>query len=112
VLVNLLQNALEATPPGGRVHLSTTHLEDDAARITIRDSGAGLAVEIGDRLFSPGATTKSEGTGLGLTIARAIAEQHGGTLTLTSHENGGCQAKLTLPAKPADEQQKDRGTRP
>jgi two-component system, NtrC family, sensor histidine kinase HydH len=102
VLVNLLQNALEATPPGGRVSLTTAHLEDGAARIIIEDSGAGLSSEVEARLFTPGATTKPEGTGLGLTIARAIAEQHGGTLTLVNRDRGGCRAELTLPRSPTD----------
>ncbi len=112
VLVNLLQNALEATPPGGRVLLSTAHLQDGSARITIEDSGAGLSSEIGNRLFSPGTTTKPEGTGLGLTIARAIAEQHGGTLTLTNRDGGGCRAELTLPSEPTDQPPRTNGESP
>jgi len=112
VLVNLLQNALEATPPGGRVLLRTAHNADGAAQIIIEDSGEGLSSKIGERLFSPGATTKPEGTGLGLTIARAIAEQHGGSLTLTDREGGGCRAVVTLPARPAEHSEEDRGEVP
>lgn len=102
VLVNLLQNALEATQGGGQVRLSTAHRPGGAATFLIEDSGPGLSPELHDRLFSPGATTKSEGTGLGLTIARAIAEQHGGTLTLVDRPEGGCRAELTLPQRPAE----------
>lgn len=102
VLVNLLQNALEATPRGGQVRLSTLHQAGGAATFLIEDSGPGLSPEIHERLYSPGATTKAEGTGLGLTIARTIAEQHGGTLTLADRPGGGCRAELTLPARPAE----------
>ncbi len=100
VLVNLLQNSLEATPRGGRITLSTRSGPKGAVRIIISDTGAGLAEEVRRDLFSPGATTKNDGTGLGLTIARAIAEQHGGTLTLENREEGGCKATLTLPLCP------------
>jgi len=107
VLVNLLQNAMEATPKGGQVTLRTAHHTGGAARFIIEDSGTGLTPEIRKALFSPGATTKTDGTGLGLTIARAIAEQHGGTLTLEDRAHGGCRAVLTLPLR-ADDQTDER----
>ena len=110
VLVNLLQNALEATPKGGRVTLRTAHHTGGAARFIIDDSGAGLTEEIRTRLFTPGTTTKPDGTGLGLTIARAIAEQHGGSLTLEDREDGGCRAELTLPAQAVEPQGSDGST--
>ena len=100
VLVNLLQNALDATPTGGRIWLSTRHGEGGTAQFVIRDTGSGLADEMRGRLFSPGATTKADGTGLGLTIARAIAEQHGGALALEPLDAGGCEARLILPLRP------------
>ncbi len=111
VLVNLLQNALEATPTGGQVNLRTAHHAGGAAHFIIDDSGAGLSAEIRERLFSPGATTKAEGAGLGLTIARAIAEQHGGSLTLDNRKSGGCRAVLTLPPRPV-EPEETNGTMP
>ncbi len=99
ILMNLVQNALEASPPGGTVTLRL--LEDaDAAVIRVDDEGPGLPLDLGAAVFTPGVTTKGAGTGLGLTIARALAEQHGGTLTLTTREGGGCRAELRLPARP------------
>jgi signal transduction histidine kinase len=103
VLVNLLQNALDATPRGGRVMASTSHDASGAARFVIDDSGPGLTDEVRGRLFTPGATTKAAGSGLGLVIARAIAEQHGGTLTLSDRPEGGCRAELCLPKWPPAE---------
>jgi signal transduction histidine kinase len=96
VLVNLVQNALEASPSGGEIAIE---VESETERATIRvlDRGHGLAAEIAERVFQPGVTTKPRGSGLGLTIARSIAEQHGGTLILKGREGGGCAAELTLP---------------
>jgi signal transduction histidine kinase len=100
VLVNLLQNALEAAPRGGTVTLRAKPGPDGAAVFDVEDDGSGLAEEIRAKLFRPGATTKPTGTGLGLTVARSIAEQHGGSLELRDREGGGCRAVFVLPAEP------------
>ncbi|MBI5501696.1 MAG: HAMP domain-containing histidine kinase [Deltaproteobacteria bacterium] len=97
VLVNLLQNALDATRRGGRVTMRVRDREGGGAIFEIEDEGPGLAPEVRDRLFRPGVTTKEGGTGIGLTVARAIAEQHGGSLELGEREGGGCRATLVLP---------------
>jgi signal transduction histidine kinase len=99
ILVNLLQNAIAASPEGGEivVRLDSPRVEGVAlARIVVEDSGKGLSPEIAQRLFTPGTTTKSGGSGLGLTVSRALARQHGGELTLRNLEVG-CAAELTLP---------------
>jgi signal transduction histidine kinase len=101
VLVNLLQNAIDATPPGGEVSIAIRAESGAGARvITVDDTGTGLAAEVRERLFQPGVTSKKGGSGLGLTIARAITEQHGGTLTLADRTEGGCRATLTIPVEP------------
>lgn len=96
VLINLLQNALEVAPAQSRVRLQARGHED-GIEVRVRDEGPGIAADVLPRLFEPGVTTKDAGNGLGLTIARAIAEQHGGTLALRNLEDGGCEATLTLP---------------
>jgi signal transduction histidine kinase len=100
ILVNLLQNAIDASEQGGEV-CARVRREGDAHVFHIEDRGSGLADAVRGRLFTVGATTKVAGSGLGLTIANAIAKQHGGTLTLSEREGGGCTAQLRLPAHPA-----------
>jgi signal transduction histidine kinase len=102
VLVNLVQNALDASPPGGAVRLAAADRDGGGVVIDVLDDGPGLAAEVRGRLFTPGATTKAAGSGLGLTIARAIAEQHGGGLDLEARAEGGCRARLWLPATPPE----------
>src|SRR5919204_257379 len=96
VLINLVQNAVEASPPGGEIGIEVEPHPERAA-IRVLDRGHGLSAEVAQRLFQPGVTTKPRGSGLGLTIARSIAEQHGGTLTLRGREGGGCAAELIIP---------------
>jgi signal transduction histidine kinase len=104
VLINLVQNALDASPPGDRVEIAVGGTGDgvgDGARLEVRDRGPGVDAELGDRVFEAGVTTKEHGSGIGLVVARSVARQHGGDLVLSAREGGGCVAELTLPAAPA-----------
>jgi signal transduction histidine kinase len=97
-IFNLVGNAVEATPLGGRVEIEIES-EDSAVRIAVRDSGRGMAPEVLDRLGTPFFTTRAEGTGLGVVTARATFAQHGGSLVYTSAPGRGTTAVGTLPLK-------------
>jgi signal transduction histidine kinase len=97
VVMNLLHNAIEASPPGGRVVLEVGTTPSGEARVAVHDQGAGLPPEVAQRAFEAGVTTKAKGSGLGLTVARALARQHGGDVTLGNGKGGGCVAELVLP---------------
>ena len=75
---NLLLNALEHTPPGGRVTLGA-ELSADRCRLLVSDTGLGVAPADAERIFEPFVTTRAEGVGLGLSLVREIAEAHGGS---------------------------------
>jgi len=95
-ILNVLINALEATPDGGRVRLFS-RVSDQECEIEIRDDGPGLSSDIAERLFEPYYTTKSTGTGLGLAVTRGIVEEHGGSIHLSGKEGQGCQVLITIP---------------
>lgn len=97
-LVNLLQNALEATPPGSTVTLRVRPRAEGIA-FEVADQGPGVSTALAETIFDPGVTSKAEGNGLGLTITRGIAEQHGGSLALENQASGGCVARLWLPRR-------------
>jgi len=99
-VLNVLINALEVCPPGGRVRLFS-RITDVACEIEIRDDGPGMTPEALEHAFDPYFTTKPTGTGLGLSITRGIIEEHGGTITLTSTIGHGTQALIVLPVRPA-----------
>jgi len=100
VLINLLQNALEASAAGGVVELVVSD-EGEHVHIEVLDRGEGIDAETGARLFDPGVTTRASGSGLGLPIARGLMRQHGGELELQAREGGGVRALLTLPKRGA-----------
>ena len=95
-ILNVLLNALEACPPGGRVRLFS-RCTDSACEIEIRDDGPGLSAEAREHVFDPYYTTKPGGTGLGLSLTRGIVEEHGGTVDIASTEGHGCQVLIRLP---------------
>jgi len=97
ILINLLQNALEAAPPHTFVAIKLTNQASAKARIEMRDDGPGLSKEVRAHLFQAGTTSKERGTGLGLALARGLARQHGGDLHLENRPEGGCIATLVLP---------------
>ncbi len=99
LLTNLLFNAIDATPPGGVVGVRVG-AGADGILVEVTDTGPGIDPAVADRLFSPFATTKPTGTGLGLTVARRVAKDHGGTLTAANLPAGGAAFKLTLPGEP------------
>lgn len=97
LLTNLLFNAIDATPPGGEVEVRTA-ARDGVLTVEVTDTGPGIDPAIADRLFTPFATTKPTGTGLGLTVAQRVARDHGGQLTAANRAAGGTCFTLTLPA--------------
>jgi two-component system, NtrC family, sensor histidine kinase HydH len=98
VLWNLLRNALEATPDGGRVLVQT--IQDDAVvAVEIADQGSGMAPERLRRLFEPFHTTKKGGSGLGLAIAHRIVSAHGGSIGASSRAGEGTRICVTLPLR-------------
>ncbi len=104
VLVNLLVNALEAMPDGGRLAISVvpeTSQPDSArpawARIDVSDTGPGIRQEDLDRLFEPFFTTKAAGSGLGLSIVAGTVERHGGRVDVQTQLGAGTTVSIRLP---------------
>ena len=94
---NLLENALRATSNGGgRVVVRVERL-NGSARIAVVDSGPGVRPELLPRIFDPYFSTHDTGTGLGLPIARRIAEEHGGGIAARNRPEGGLEVVVTLP---------------
>ena len=95
-VVNLLENAMQATPQGGVITLAGS-CHGDLLRLSVRDSGPGITAEMQVRIFEPFFTTKGQGTGLGLAIALGVARAHGGGIDLISEPGAGAEFVMTLP---------------
>ena len=98
---NLLLNACEASPEGGTVEVSVESGGAEA-RVEVLDRGPGLPAELAERVFEPYVSTKNRGSGLGLSLVRDIAAQHGGHVELENREGGGARARIVLPLAPTN----------
>ena len=102
VLDNLVSNGLKFTPSGGRVEVRLSS-ENGAALLEVEDSGLGIPPDEQEHLFerffrsSNAAENAIPGTGLGLTITKAIVERHGGRIEIESAENAGTTVRVQLP---------------
>ncbi|MEZ0313540.1 MAG: ATP-binding protein [Myxococcota bacterium] len=97
VLMNLLLNALQATPRGGTVTLRAEATDREWVTINVDDSGPGVPPDKRDRIFEPFFTTKDTGSGLGLPLVHSTVSQHGGVVRVASSPEGGARFALTLP---------------
>ncbi len=96
VLLNLLLNAIQSMDKPGTIHVSLDR-DEDAVIITVADGGKGITPEHLPNIFRPFFTTKGQGTGLGLSLARRIVEAHGGHIDVASEVSKGTQFTVRLP---------------
>jgi len=100
-LINLMLNAIEASPMEGRIRIRTRFFRNGGnpqTRITVEDEGAGVLEKDRQEIFRPFFTTKSKGTGLGLAIIKRIAEAHGGDVEVSSVPPAGASFTIILPS--------------
>lgn len=102
VLTNIVDNAIKFTPTGGRVRV-TADADGDAARVSVADTGCGIAPEamthVFERLYQAGGLTVRRGLGLGLFISRALVERQGGRIWVEPSPGGGSTFRFTLPRR-------------
>ena len=98
ILLNLVRNSVEAMQSGARreLRLSAARAGNDMVRLSVADTGSGLAPEVVSQLFQPFVTTKQHGMGVGLSICRTIVESHGGQIWAEANSNGGTVFHFTL----------------
>ena len=106
MVLNLIENAVRHTPAGTHIRVSTT-LEDQDAVLIVEDDGPGIPAELGRHVFERfvrGGRDGGRGSGLGLSIVRAVAESHGGSVRLEPDASlGGARFVVRLPAEPVSE---------
>lgn len=95
VILNLVNNAFDATPAGGNIRLAA-EATGNQVHLTVSDTGCGIPTHLLDEIFVPFFTTKENGTGLGLAISHEVIRKHGGSLTAESSD-AGTTFRITLP---------------
>jgi two-component system CheB/CheR fusion protein len=98
VCQNLILNAVQAMPEGGKLTIQTTK-QDDSAKLIVRDTGVGIPKENMPKLFTPLFSTKAKGIGLGLVICKQTVESHGGNITVESKVGEGSTFTVKLPIR-------------
>jgi two-component system CheB/CheR fusion protein len=98
VCQNLILNAVQAMPEGGKLTIQTTK-QDDSAKLIVRDTGVGIPKENMPKLFTPLFSTKAKGIGLGLAICKQIVESHDGNITVESRVGEGSTFTVKLPIR-------------
>ena len=96
VIINLIENGIDAGGPGGTVAIRT-HLETDVVVLSVCDNGPGVALEDRQRIFQPYVSAKESGMGLGLAVVRSVVEDHGGRIIVGEAPEGGAQFDVHLP---------------
>lgn len=99
MILNLLLNAMEATPAGGTITVSTRPGRGETVEVVIGDTGKGLSEEMRTKIFDPFYTTKPKGSGLGLAITKRLVEQHHGGIEVASVLGQGTAFTITLPVE-------------
>ena len=99
VYVNLIKNAVDAMPTGGRLEIKS-YLEKDTVVISFTDTGQGISQETLPKIFTPLFTTKAQGMGFGLSISKRIVEGHGGKILVQSEEGKGTTFIVIFPLEP------------
>ena len=103
LLLNLLFNAIDAMPSGGRITLATAPTPDGGAMVTVTDEGTGMSDEVSRQMFQPFFSTKGDrGSGLGLSVCRTIANRHHAQLDVRTAPGEGTTFTLRLPAASAE----------
>jgi signal transduction histidine kinase len=100
VLLNLIQNAVQATPRGGNVTLRARQA-GGGVEIEVEDTGSGIAPEHRAKIFDPFYTTRPKGTGLGLFVAHGIVQRHRGAIEVESEVGKGTRFRIQLPSQPS-----------
>jgi signal transduction histidine kinase len=116
LFVNLLLNAAEAMPEGGRIFLTTDRIPDPGhasgrIRVEVRDEGPGIPPDLADKIFEPFFSTRSEGTGFGLPVALSTVEDHGGTLRLDQSRESESGAVFVVELPLAESEHRDEEDR-
>lgn len=96
VLNNIIANAVQAMPKGGKLTIKTQKNKDEVS-ISVSDTGVGIPIEVKPRMFTPLFTTKSRGQGFGLAVCKRIIEAHGGEITFESKEGKGTTFTVKIP---------------
>ena len=99
ILLNLVNNAVEASPQVALTLQTEYDLFDNVVHISVEDNGPGIDEAVRNKLFHENITTKVDGHGYGLPVCRQIVEHHGGTIRLETQKNCGAKFTLTFPVR-------------